>query len=104
MASFSSLGPEVEIAAPGAEVCSTVPGEYDLLSGTSMAAPHVAGALATLLADGYSPSEAQQRLLESAEDLGHPDTDQGNGLLDIAAALGFDSGDDGTGDGIACPA
>ena len=104
MASFSSLGPEVEIAAPGAEVCSTVPGEYELLSGTSMAAPHVAGALATLLADGYSPSEAQQRLLESAEDLGHPDTDQGNGLLDVAAALGFDSGDDGTGDGIACPA
>jgi subtilisin len=104
IASFSSRGPAVDIAAPGAEVCSAVPDGHSLLGGTSMASPHVAGAVAQLLAGGYGPAEARQRLLDTAEDIGLPDTDQGAGLVDVAAALGYDSGDDGTGDGISCPA
>jgi subtilisin len=99
---FSSTGPEVDIAAPGKAVCSTYVDGYDLLDGTSMAAPHVAGGVAQLVANGSSPLEARDRLLETAEDLGRPD-EQGTGLVDVAAALGYDSSDDGTGDGTSCP-
>ncbi len=103
IADFSSTGPEVDLVAPGADVCSTVPGGHRLLKGTSMAAPHVAGAVAQLMAAGHSHAEARSELLAAAEDLGHGSDQQGAGLVDVAAALGYDSGDDGTGDGTGCP-
>ena len=44
---FSNYGvTSVDIGAPGDEIWSTVPGGYDLKSGTSMATPHVTGAAA----------------------------------------------------------
>ena len=98
LSGFSSTGPEVELAAPGSSIYSTVIGGYDTFSGTSMACPHVSGAGAQLMANGYTNSEARSQLKSTAEDIGLPSNEQGAGLLDAAAALGFDSSDDLGGD------
>ena len=103
MAEFTSTGPEVDLAAPGKSVCSAVRDGHRVLDGTSMASPHVTGAVAQLIAAGYAPEEARERLLATAEDIGTSSDEQGDGLLDVAAALEYDSDDDGTGDGTACP-
>lgn len=60
LADFSNWGSAVDIAAPGVCILSTYPlekGEYGTISGTSMASPHAAGALA-LLASADNPSNA----------------------------------------------
>ncbi len=50
-ASFSTGGPHVRLAAPGVDIVSVGRGgKYSVASGTSQAAPVVAGAIATLLA------------------------------------------------------
>ncbi|MEF8914490.1 S8 family peptidase [Natronomonas sp.] len=90
LASFSSTGPEIEIAAPGADVYSTyLGGGYQTLSGTSMACPHVSGGAAQLAATGYTASEIRQRLKDTADDVGLAGNEQGAGRLDVADALGL---------------
>ncbi|MFB6194373.1 MAG: S8 family peptidase [Halobaculum sp.] len=96
LASFSSTGPEVELAAPGVNVLSTYnDGGYTELSGTSMSCPHVSGAGAQLMANGYTNKEARTQLQDTAEDIGLGSNEQGNGLLDAEnAVLGTGGGSD----------
>lgn len=54
LAGFSSRGPEVDFIAPGVDVLSTkMSGGFASYSGTSMAAPHVAGLAALAVSQGY---------------------------------------------------
>jgi subtilisin len=87
LAFFSSTGPEVDIAAPGANVNSTYPDDsYNSLNGTSMASPHVAGAAASVLSAGTAPEFVRLALKSNAEDIGLSGNEQGAGRLDVAAA------------------
>lgn len=79
-------------------------GDYKALQGTSMAAPHVAGALAVLIEafPTYTPAQITNILFETAEDLGAAGTDSiyGRGFLRLDLALqsgpaGLDPADKG---------
>lgn len=89
------------IAAPGKDIYSTydtldaldtgVDGYfYQTASGTSMAAPHVAGAVAVLMTEfpGLTAEQVVDILLSTATDLGDPgiDTTYGHGLVNLSAA------------------
>ena len=102
IASFSSRGPtnctpsgasaiKPDIAAPGVDTYSSTPGGYSTYSGTSMASPHINGAIA-LMVQANPDLEVEmikEILYASAVDLGSPgeDNDYGHGIIDCVAAV-----------------
>lgn len=91
LAYFSQHNKQIELAAPGVNILSTViGGGTDVWSGTSMATPHVSGAAALLwsLHPQCSNKAIRNALAHSAEDLGRPgrDADYGFGLVQVGDA------------------
>ena len=69
-ASFSNVGSQVDVSAPGVSILSSVPpSAYDFSNGTSMAAPHVAGVCALIWSANKNLSNIEVRnILESTCD------------------------------------
>ena len=104
ISSFSSRGPagpncgpaenriKPEIAAPGSDIYSSVPGGgYGFKSGTSMAGPHVAGVVALMRSanPNLDVITIKQVIMNTAIDLGDPGDDNtyGNGFIDAYEAV-----------------
>ena len=88
--SFSIPGYSIDLAAPGQNILSLEPGGgYVLRSGTSMAAPHVAGLAALVLARSphFNPNAVRGVMLASARDIGAPGWDfrAGEGVVQMDA-------------------
>jgi len=97
MASFTSWGPapnmafKPTVAAPGVAIFSSVPGnQYATYQGTSMAAPHVAGAVAVIKQahPDWTPEQIKQALVNTAEPISkYSPRVQGAGRINVAKAV-----------------
>lgn len=102
VASFSSRGPvtinwsiKPNILAPGVNVLSTIPNGYQVLNGTSMASPHVAGAVAIMkeakpkwtYKQIFAALETTARRLQDENGDTIPPHIQGAGLIQLNKAI-----------------
>jgi subtilisin len=89
LASFTNVGPEIDLVGPGVAIVSTVPGGHAAMSGTSMACPAVTGAAARVVA-------AHPELLAMARGRERSDA-MARALLSAATLLGFGAVNEGQG-------
>jgi subtilisin family serine protease len=99
-AAYSQARPYTTVAAPGGnsmitgietdDILSTLPGgNYGYGMGTSMAAPHVAGAVAILLSQGVKPTQVKKLIQDTAAADGRavPNPEFGYGIIDVYNAI-----------------
>lgn len=92
IADFTNTNDEIDLVAPGVNILSTyTDGRYARLSGTSMATPHVSGALALLihlaekqLNRKLSEAEVYAQLIKRTAPIGSTQQGQGNGFLTLS--------------------
>jgi len=92
--SCDSVSIKPNVTAPGVAIRSSIPGElYENLGGTSMAAPHVSGAVAILrqYAPNASVREIKQALLAGCTPKGdpYPNNNYGWGIISIPASIEY---------------
>lgn len=91
LAPFSTMNKEIDAVAPGVDIVSTyLNNQYAVLSGTSMATPHVSGAAALIInqceKDFERPlteAEIYAQLCKRTSALGYKKIKEGNGFLDL---------------------
>ncbi len=94
---FSTCNADVEIAAPGEDIWSTFPeNTYGVISGTSMATPHVSGAAALVMSElGLDAQQTRSKLKTTASSglsTGGRKECASYPALNLAAALGGGGG------------
>ena len=93
LAKFSNHDASMGVTAPGVGILSTVPGDtYAKFSGTSMAAPYVAGVAALVWSKhpDWTAEQVKDQIERTAKDMGAPGVDPmfGHGEIDVTRALG----------------
>lgn len=101
-ATFSSIGPNIDLAAPGVNILSCTPNNtYSIFSGTSMATPFVTGLVALMIAKhrisgGTTPlnnvEDVRQHLIKVCKDVDYKGRDgyTGYGLVNPNASMDYD--------------
>jgi subtilisin family serine protease len=86
----ANRGPQVAVAAPGVEILAASPdGGYQVTSGTSIAAAHVSGVVALLLAakPNLTPAQVRAELIRSAQRIPGKRNEVGSGVIDALAVV-----------------
>lgn len=99
ISAFSNTNKVIDLVAPGEEIISTyLNNEFAVLSGTSMATPHVSGAVALIIEQcekefnrSLTEAEIYAQLIKRTTSLNYSRRSQGNGILNVALDFGLQS-------------